>query len=62
MDLTSIDVTDYPELKPGDDVVILDDDPTSAISAAAIARRTGTIPYEVLTSIGPRVERTYFPP
>ncbi len=59
MDLTSIDVTDYPELAPGDEVVILGDDPASPISAAAIALRIGTIPYEVLTSIGPRVERTY---
>ena len=59
MDLTSIDVTEFPDLKPGDEVVLLDDDPASPISAAGLARRIETIPYEILTSIGQRVERTY---
>lgn len=57
MDLTAIDLTDLPSIGPGDDVVLLDSDPDSPISAVALADLLGTIPYEILTSIGSRVER-----
>ncbi|MFB3904853.1 MAG: alanine racemase [Acidobacteriota bacterium] len=59
MDLISVDVTDVPGIAHGDDVTLLETDPQSPISAAALARRIGTIPYELLTSIGSRVERVY---
>ena len=59
MDLVSIDVTDLPDVAHGDEVTLLEADPHSPISAAALAERLGTIPYEILTSIGPRVERIY---
>lgn len=59
MDLVSVDVTDIPGIAHGDEVTLLEADPDSPISAAALARRLGTIPYEILTSIGTRVERLY---
>jgi alanine racemase len=55
MDLTTIDVTDCPAIKTGDQAVIIGD----LVSAEDIARTTGTISYEILTGIGNRVERTY---
>ncbi|MGH9339166.1 MAG: alanine racemase [Acidobacteriota bacterium] len=60
MDLTSVDLTDAPEVQVGEEVTILEADADSPISAAGLARMLGTIPYEILTTIGSRVERTYF--
>lgn len=59
MDLTAIDITDYPGIGVGDEVTLLDSAPGSPISALALAKQLNTIPYEILTSIGPRVVRVY---
>jgi len=59
MDLIAIDLTDYPEIGRGHAVTLLEADPGSPLSARAIADKSGTIPYEILTSIGSRVARTY---
>jgi len=59
MDLMSVDLTDVPGVAHGDEATILEADPDSPISAPGLAKRIGTIPYEVLTSIGSRVERVY---
>ena len=59
MDLSMIDVTDLPEVKTGERVVLLEDDTASPISTVALAQTLGTVPYEVLTSIGSRVTRVY---
>jgi alanine racemase len=59
MDLTTIDVTDLEKVRAGDEVTLLDDDPGSEISARQLAASLDTIPYEILTLIGPRVERVY---
>ncbi len=59
MDLTAIDLTDLPSVGPGSQVVLLDSEPDSPVSAAALAESLGTIPYEILTTIGSRVERVY---
>lgn len=56
MDACMIDVTDVPDCKVGDNVEIFGKKNTAAEIAAAI----GTIPYEVLTSVSPRVKRVYF--
>lgn len=54
MDMCFLDVTDVP-CAEGDEVVIFGDaDLLQQISAAA-----GTIPYEMLTSVSPRVKRVY---
>jgi alanine racemase len=57
MDLTVIDLTDIPGARPGDEVVVLDSDPLSPVSAYKLAEWAGTIPYEVFCRIGPRVKR-----
>jgi alanine racemase len=59
MDLLAIDLTDYPGVLKGDVVTLLEADSESILSARSIAKKTGTIPYEVLTSIGSRVERRF---
>jgi alanine racemase len=46
-------------VKERDDVVLLGKQGKESITARDIADKTGTIPYEVLTSIGERVKRVY---
>ena len=55
MDMATIDVTDLPTVRDGDEVVLFGPDhPIELLAAAA-----QTIPYEILTGIGPRVHRVY---
>lgn len=69
MDLTMIDVTDLPEARPGDRVLLLGRDRqqdgsgrevTVEVTAEAHAAAARGIPYEVLTGVGKRVRREYF--
>lgn len=55
MDMTMIDVT-HINCREGDEVIVFGKDP----DISSIAEKTGTIPYEVLTSISQRVRRVYF--
>ncbi len=55
MDYTMIDVTAISEIDIGEEVTLLGD----GITEEDISRRTGLIPYEVLTSISKRVPRIY---
>ncbi len=55
MDMTMVDVTGL-QVKEGDEVVIFDGN----FTVADMARLTGTIPYEVMTSISRRVKRVYY--
>jgi alanine racemase len=59
MDLTTIDITDSPRMSPGDDVTLLGREGRIAINAQEMARWAGTISYNVLCGIKPRVERLY---
>ena len=59
MDMTLIDVTDLPEIRPGDEAVLIGRQGADAILATDLAAWSGTIPYEVLCGIGPRVPRVY---
>jgi alanine racemase len=52
MDQCMIDVTDIPDVKPGDPVIMLD-------NAECLAETVGTISYEILCCIGKRVPRNY---
>ena len=55
MDVCMIDVTDI-DCKEGDTAIIFGDDlPVTVLSDAV-----GTIPYEILTGVSPRVKRVYF--
>lgn len=59
MDTIMVDVTEIPEVRIGDEVLLIGRQGRQCISAWDIAEKTGTIPYEVLTSIGERVQRVY---
>ena len=59
MDMTMVDVTDVPSVRVGDAVTVIGRDAQDAIWANQIADWTGTIPYEVLCAIGPRIPRVY---
>lgn len=57
MEKTILNVTDVPDVAVGDEVVLLGRQGDVALSADEIARRLGTISYEVVTGILPRVPR-----
>jgi alanine racemase len=59
MDLTTIDISNCPELKSGDAVTLLGSDGGVSIDAQQIARIAGTISYSVLCGISARVKRVY---
>jgi alanine racemase len=59
MDMCMIDVTDVPDVREGDDVVLIGSQGSERISADDIAAMTGTIAYEVLCGISNRVPRIY---
>lgn len=54
MDLCMVDVTDIPA-NEGDEVVLFGE----GLGVVELAESIGTIPYEILTSISPRVKRVY---
>jgi len=56
MDQCMIDVTDVPEVALGDRVEIFG----AHAPVETLADTLGTIPYEILTSVSPRVKRIYF--
>jgi alanine racemase len=55
MDLLTVDVTEIPDARFGDEVVLLGGE----ITAEELAQRTGTISYEVFCRISKRVPRVY---
>ena len=55
MDACMIDVTDT-DAKEGDPVIIFGEE----LPVSELADRLGTIPYEILTSVSPRVKRVYY--
>ncbi len=57
MDQTMIDVTDIPGARIGDEVVLIGHQGAQAITAEDVAARIGTINYEVVSAILPRVPR-----
>lgn len=59
MDMIMIDVSHLPSPAVGDDVVLIGRQGDERITAHDIAAWLGTIPYEVLCAIGPRVPRIY---
>ncbi len=57
MDAITLDVSEVPGVQVGDTATLIGRDGDQAITAEEVAEWSGTISYEVLTSIGPRVER-----
>jgi len=61
MDTVMVDVTEIPDIRENSEVILIGTQGGEKITAQEIADRTGTIPYEVLTSVGERVKRIYLP-
>lgn len=61
MDQLTIDLTDRPSVRPGEEVVLVDHDPARPNSVESIAVRMGTIPYEVTCQLGARMNRRVRP-
>ncbi|HKW70108.1 MAG TPA: alanine racemase [Candidatus Dormibacteraeota bacterium] len=59
MDAITLDVSDVPDVQVGDAATLLGRDGDQVITAEQVAEWSNTISYEVLTSIGPRVERRH---
>lgn len=59
MDMTMVDVTDVPQVQPGDEVALIGTQGDERITAQDLANWQGSIAYEVLCDIGPRVRRVY---
>jgi alanine racemase len=58
MDVTLVDATDAP-VRRGDRAVCLGRDGGESVTAGELAAAAGTIPYEILCGIGPRVPRAH---
>ena len=59
MDQTMVDATDIPQVKPGDEVVLIGSQGGAHIDAEQLAGWADTISYEVLLAITARVPRLY---
>lgn len=59
MDAITLDVTGVPDVQVGDVATLIGRDGDERITAEEVAEWSGTISYEVLTSLGSRVERRY---
>lgn len=55
MDTTMIDISNIPEAKIGDEVIVMN----NKVNAWDIAKTIGTIPYEVVSRMGKRLPRLY---
>ena len=61
MDNVTVDLGPDPEAEVGDEVVLIGAQGEERILAEEVARRMGTINYEVTTGLLPRVRREHFP-
>lgn len=59
MDQFMVDVTDIPEVKVGDEVILIGEQGGEEITATDLAEIIGTINYEITCSISKRVPRIY---
>lgn len=59
MDQIVAEVTHLPNVQAGDVATLIGSDGEETITAEELARKAGTIPYDILTGIGPRVPRVY---
>jgi len=61
MDAITVDATTVPGIRVGDVVTLIGQDKEDHIKTEQVAEWSDTISWEVLTSLGPRVEKRYFP-
>ncbi len=55
-----LDVTDIPDVREGDEVVVIGKQGAARVTADDLAAACGTISYEVVTNIRRRVARRYW--
>jgi alanine racemase len=60
MDMIAIDCTNISGVREGTEVTIIGDDSRLSINAWELADKAGTIAYEILCGISPRVPRIYY--
>ena len=54
-----VDVTNVPDIKVGDEVVIMGKSRDKEVSCEEIANTVGTINYEIVCNVGKRVPRAF---
>lgn len=59
MDQCMVDVSEVPDVKLGDEVIIMGSDGVNSITAEQIANATGTINYEICCAFGQRLPKVY---
>jgi alanine racemase len=59
MDQCVVDLTDLPDAKMGDEVIIYDDDRAKGLNIDQVADLLGTINYEIITMLDRRLPRLY---
>ena len=59
MDNITIDVGADPRVQVGDPVTLIGDDGDESVRAEELARKLGTINYEITCGVAPRVRRLY---
>jgi alanine racemase len=59
MDSLMLDITDLPEAERGSDVLVFGAHEGMCVRPEDVAAATGTIVYELMTRIGPRVQRIF---
>lgn len=59
MDMTIVDVSKLPAVRPGDEVVLIGRQGSEEILASELAEKARTIPWDIFTGIGMRVRRVY---
>ncbi len=57
MDQTFVDITDLPPVQAGDEAILIGSDGQETITAGDLARQSNTITNEILSRLGPRLER-----
>ncbi len=59
MDLLMVDISDIPEAREGDGVVLIGSQHSEHIPISKISEWAGTIPYEILSGLSPRIQRVF---
>ena len=59
MDMCMIDVTEIPDVLPGDIITVFGRDGETVLPVEEAAEKAGTISYEILSGLSPRVPRIY---
>ena len=59
MDMIMLDISDHPDVMVGDEVVLVGTQGNAAITADDVAAWAGTISYEIMCRVSPRVPRLY---